>query len=189
MKRKKSTLTISENSKKRAQNLIVKLQLNSKQRKFCTEFIKDYHLENASARAGFTPTYGYKLILKKEIQRCIQLMQICNDAYTNLTEENLVGQMALWCNADITDYFDNNWNLKPLAQLTPEQRCCIQNIKCKVDRDGNTEVTLSLVDKMKANVNIGKTYGLYTPPKDISDAIDNMNEEELERFLNENKTL
>lgn len=183
MATKKSSFIISEASKKRAQNLVGKLQLNSKQLKFCSEFIKDYNTEKASERAGFSSTYGYKLLNKNEIRHCIQLLQTTMIAYQGITEESLMGQMAIWCNADITEFFNNEWSLKPLDQLTAQQASCIQSVKCKVDRFGNTEVNITLVDKMKANVALGRTYGLYTPPKDMSDEIDNMSEEELEAFI------
>lgn len=185
MNSKKSLFIISEASKKKALNLVEKLQLNSKQRKFCFEFIKDYNTEKASERAGFSSTYGYKLLNKNEIRHCIQLLQITMIAYQGISEETLMGQMAIWCNADITDFFENDWSLKPLNQLTAEQASCIQSVKCKVDRFGNTEVNITLVDKMKANMALGRTYGLYVPPKDMNDEIDNMSEEELEALIND----
>lgn len=183
MKANKSSITLSEASKNRALKLVEKLQLNAKQKKFCFEFVKDYNTEKASERAGFSATYGYKLLAKNDIRHCIQLLQTTMIAYQSINEESIMGQMAIWNNADITDYFYDDWSLKPFSKLTPKQASCIQSVKCKVDRLGNTEVNIVLVDKMKANLALGRTYGLYTPPKDMSDEIDNMSEQELEVFI------
>lgn len=158
MTAKKSSIKISEATKKRALKLVEKLQLNAKQRKFCSEFVKNYNTENASERAGFSTTYGYKLLVRNDIRHCIQLLQTAMIAYQSISEESLMGEMAIWSKANIADYLDNDWTLKPLSQLTPQQASCIQSVKCKVDKFGNTEVNIALVDKMKANVNLRALY-------------------------------
>lgn len=163
--------------------VIEDLRLSKKRVDFCYQFLIDYNAENASIRAGISEKYGYKLLKDETCIQFIKFLQGQVSAYDNITPETIAGQMAVWSNSKVSDYFENDGTFKGFDNLTEDQISCIDSYQLKFNKFGQPEHKIILKDAMRANENLARPMALYQKPTDNSGDIDKMTAEELEQYI------
>lgn len=159
------------------------LRLSKKRVDFCHQFIIDYDPEKASIRAHIEKKYGYKLLKNKKCIEFIKFLQGTIAAYDRITPANVAGQMAIWANSRLADYFDSAGQFVGFDALTEEQISCMESYQLKYNKDGIPEHKITLKPAFKANENLARPMALYQKPDDDADEIDNMTAEQLEQYI------
>lgn len=170
----------------KVRRLAIDLELEQKQFEFCNEYLIDFNIKKSAKRAGYSAQHGYKLIKDKHIIIALKKMQEIKCAYQNISESSLAGQMAIWSQSLITDYYDENWILKKPSELTDNQKSCIASINLKFNKDGAPFLGVTLIDKLKSNENLARPMLLYALDND-DDKLDEKTLEELETWIAENE--
>lgn len=155
---------------------------------FCREFVITCSIKESAKRAGITRDGGTKILKDPRALDAIRKMHSLLKAYDNIGTAALAGQMAIWSKSNINDYYDDDWIVKKKSELTIEQLSCINSIIRVVDtKTGQVTIKLTLIDKLKANENLARPFGLYEQIGAELKELDNMTEKQLIEFIEKNK--
>lgn len=146
------------------------MSLNEKQKRFVSEYAKDFNGTQAAIRAGYSPqtagAQAYDLLKKPEIKAEISKLgkEAEFDAARILKE---IGRLAL---VDIGQAFTKEGALKDLADMPEDVRRCISAIEYEDLFEGRGEdrqkvgdlVKVKFWDKTKALEMAGKFLKLFT---------------------------
>lgn len=144
--------------------------LTGRQKKFVEEYLKDQNAAQAAVRAGFNYGSADQLLANPNVKSVIEARLAKIAEATDITAEKVVRLAWVIANSDIGDLFDANGRLKPLSELTKEQRVAIASIDEDelfegVGRDreqvGVTK-SVKLWDKVKAIELLMKKFKLLT---------------------------
>ena len=163
--------------------IIEDLKLSKKRVDFCHTFLIDYNPEKASERAGISKKYGYALIKNEKCIEFIKFLQGTIAAYDRISPSSLAGQMAVWANSRLADYFDANGQFVGFERLTEEQISCMESYQLKYNKFGQPEHKITLKPAFKANENLARPMALYEKPDKDAEDTDNMTAEQLEQFI------
>lgn len=147
-------------------------------REFCYHMARLGDSKKAAEAAGMSPTSGpylfqlepVRAVIEKELHRLLRV--------SAENEESVIARWSLWADADIGDYFHGNYELRPLDELTADQRRCIKKVKVSHNARGDRNIELELHDQHKANNDLAVMMGLLgkgdndtTPPEETASAI------------------
>jgi phage terminase small subunit len=107
--------------------------LSARRRRFAEEYLKDLDGTNAAIRAGYSAKtasqQSFKLLRAPVVADLIEKAQAKLRAKNAATVERTVEELRRLAFSDIGVFFDANGNLRPLQELTEEQRAALASIK------------------------------------------------------------
>ncbi len=137
--------------------------LNDRQQLFVAEYLKDFKPMAAAERAGYsTPPWSdeVRAAVDEGVRNRREVLEI--DGALVLRE---VATIAF---ASMGDYFDPNWEIKDISDLTDLQKRAIETVQIEEDDDGIKRVKIKLHSKLQANELLGKNLKLFTERMEIS---------------------
>jgi hypothetical protein len=152
----------------------------AKKARFCYFFARLGNTNEAAERAQVNPATASGWLsdqpIRDEIQK--QVRNLLTSQGEN--EESVIARWAQWADVDIGDYFEDEWNLKSLDDLTPVQRKCIKKVKISQNQFGKN-IDIELHDAHKANNDLATMLGILgksdtadQPPEETAKSIQQM---------------
>lgn len=136
--------------------------LNTDEKAFCIEFLKDMNATQAVIRAGYSTKgaseKGSRLLKKPEIQAYITKENEARLQRIRVDADRVLEEAAYMAFSDIRDFMswsDGTMVLKSSDQLTEVQARAIQSVSERTTKYG-TDVNLTLYDKRAALDLVGK---------------------------------
>jgi len=112
-----------------------KTGLTDKQIRFCEEYLIDLNATKAAERAGYSMASayqsGYENMTKPEIQSYIQQLKEERSRRTEITADMVLAEIAKLAFVNMSDFYDELGNLKPVNKLTRDQAAAISEINTK----------------------------------------------------------
>lgn len=139
-------------------------RLTGKQRLFAKEFVLDLNATQAAIRAGYSENsaadIGHENLSKPKITQYIDALRSDLSYATGITEHMVLMEHKKIAFTDVASLYNSWGSLKPLEELTDDQKAIIQQIEVK---DG--DVKLKGYDKKGSLNEIAKILGFYAPTK------------------------
>lgn len=155
-----------------------KFRWTTGRREFCYHMARLGDTKKAAEAAGMSPTSGPYLFQLQPVRDVIETELRRMIRATGENEESVVARWSMWADSDVGDYFIGDYQLRPLDDLSKEQRQCIKKIKISHNARGDRNVDLELHDQHKANNDLAVMMGLLgkgdndtTPPEETAHAI------------------
>ncbi len=141
---------------------IEQLPLTPKQQLFCDEYLMDMNATRAALRAGYSEAMALsgKLMQVPKIRVYIKLCTKKAAKKMEVSRDKFLAELQCIAFANMGDYFDNSGKMKPMKQLTRDQKAAIWNIKVTEDNKRST-LQLRLNNKLSALEKIGRHLGFY----------------------------
>ena len=141
---------------------IEQLPLTPKQQLFCDEYLKDLNATRAALRAGYSGAMALsgKLMQLPKIKAYIKHRTKKTASKMEIVRNDFLTELCRIAFANMGDYFDDDGKMKPMNQLTSDQKAAIWNIKMTENDKGST-LQLRLNNKLGALEKIAKHLGFY----------------------------
>ena len=165
---------------------------NEKQWSFCSEYIVDYHIQNAALRAKYSEqtakTQGSKLLTLPKIQERVAFLMDERQNGNRVTVKRVLQELARLSFVDATMLFDEKGNLIPIKKLPEDVRHAIASFEVVVTKDkytGRREYIkkIKLANKENTLELLGKYLGMFvnkfedvTPDKPMLTRIERSNQ-------------
>ncbi len=138
-------------------------KLTAKQKAFVREYLIDLNATQAAIRAGYSAKnaahIGANTLKKERVAAALQKAMAGREKRTEITQDKVLRELAAIGFAKATDYAEVKGtlvNIKPTAELTPEQAAAVVGIE-----QGNFGVKVKLADKVRALELLGKHLGMF----------------------------
>lgn len=141
---------------------------------FCKEYIIDFNGTQAAIRAKYSKktarSQAQRLLTNDDIQKEIQRLIKKRSKKLDITAERVLQEHAILGLQNICDYYNDDGSIKPLSELTHQQKSAILKIKTKIVKvkndDGEEEDQRQVVDyyfrdKDKSLEALSKHTGIY----------------------------
>lgn len=156
--------------------------LNDKQKKYCEEYVIDFHQTNAAIRAGYSPKTARfsasELMVKQDIKDYILQLKMKLREKVDITKERVLEEYRRIAFSETKNYFDEFGNVKRVEDLDDEDSASIAEITQETDFLGNVRIKIKRWDKTKALEALGKHLGLFELDNDQKKTIINVNVDE-----------
>jgi phage terminase small subunit len=151
-------------------------QLSLQQQRFCDEYLVNFNAFKSALNAGYSENTARKceLLHLPKVQAYLQDAMQRTSERLEITHDMILRELAKVAFANMGDYYDENAVLKPMNQLTGDQKAAIshyQLIDC-VGEYGERAGELSKIklhNKMAALDKIAKHTGFYLMGKKKAD--------------------
>ncbi|MBW4891109.1 terminase small subunit [Mucilaginibacter sp. HMF5004] len=138
------------------------------QQRFCDEYLVSFNAYQAALNAGYSNNTARKceLLHLPKIQTYLQAAMAKTAERLEITHDMILRELAKVAFANMGDYYDENAVLKPMNQLTPDQKAAIQQYQL-IDAVGDYgeragELSkIKLHNKMAALDKIARHTGFY----------------------------
>lgn len=155
--------------------------LSFARQRFIEEYFVDFNSEAASLRAGLGVSSGQRFLRIPEVAKAIAARMREMRYRTGLNQDKIIGKMASIAFGDIGDLYDENGAVKPLCELSEEQRAMIESIETV---EGKAEGGNVLLQTKKLKViskgaqlgyleRLGKYKGLFNDKIEIEAKVEN----------------
>lgn len=147
--------------------------LTDKRRKFAEKYALTHSQTKACRLAGLSEDYGYHLLEEPLVLQAIAYYEALYEAQSESSAEKLLHQWSQLAAVDVTSFLDDDYSLKPLSQLTPEQRQVLAGalVGIKVTHTAygrNVEAKFARVEALDA---LSKIFGLYAKDEQHGDGL------------------
>ena len=160
--------------------------LTNKQEMFCKEYLIDLNATQSAIRAGYSENTAYSIghenLSKPEIQNRLSELMEKRSKRTEITADRVLEELSRLAFFDIRKLYDNNGQLKKLADLDDDTAKALTSVKALQ----SMETEYKMADKKGALELLGKHLKLFTDrvetidmtPTVIKDDIDDCELEE-----------
>jgi hypothetical protein len=141
---------------------IEQLPLTPKQQRFCDEYLTDMNATRAALAAGYSKATAMngqlmqipkiRAYIEHHTRQAAQVMEV--------SRFEMLRELSRIAFANMGDYFDDEGKLKPMQQLTTDQKAAIWNIRI-TENDKGSSMTLRLNNKLSAIEKLAKHLGFY----------------------------
>lgn len=154
------------------------LRLTKKQKVFVDEYLVDLNSTQAAIRAGYSAktanAAGPRLLVNVSVQAAIQAAMRKREQRTEITQDNVLRELAKLGFANMADYMEVGETGEPrlnFANLDRDKKAALTEVT--VDTIGGpegaiTKVKFKLADKRAALVDIGKHLGMFRDKVELS---------------------
>lgn len=155
--------------------------LTPKQQRFVDEYLIDMNATQAYIRAGYTARGNAAEVNAIRLLRNAQVAALVDEGRkaiserTELTQEQVVTELAKIGFSDVRKLFDENGALIPIHMLSDEAAACLSSFEVVTRRppgggEGEVEhvVKVKLWDKPSALVNLGKHLGGFNDKSTVN---------------------
>lgn len=149
------------------------------QKRFCEEYVIDYHITNAAKRAGYqgdnVKATGWQVLQLPEVQDYIEELQVEASKRCQITKDEWLNEWKSLGFSNIQDYINSDLSIKDLSTVkNPKAIKSIKKSVTEFDGGEKTVVEFALHDKPQALMNIGKHLGWYAADNEQSKAAINI---------------
>ena len=149
------------------------MALRPKQEMFVQEYLVDLNATQAAIRAGYSEKTAYSIgqenLNKPEIAKAIQSAKTKRMDRLEISQDRVLKEYARIAFSDPRRFFDENDNLKPIADLDDDTAACLSgmdiNTKYVKNKDDELEPEtvkkIKIIDKLGALRDVGKHLGLF----------------------------
>ncbi|MCP5246170.1 MAG: terminase small subunit [Burkholderiales bacterium] len=106
--------------------------MNSRQKKFCEEYLVDLNATQAAKRAGYTGktvrTQASKMLTNPNIEKYIQELMKKREERTEVTQDRVLKEWAKLAFLDPQKFFDESGNLLPVNKLDKDVAAALVGI-------------------------------------------------------------
>lgn len=136
-------------------------------RKFSELYALNNNISKSSILAGCHADYGHSLLRLPAVQQAVAYFRAVHLDKALYTETKLMRQWAQMASIDLTEYIDDDYALKPLSQLTDEQRqhLGMALVGLEVTEKAGKRFVKPKLAKVEALENLGKLLHLYAEDK------------------------
>jgi hypothetical protein len=133
------------------------------QKQFAEHYAFNGKIRTSSILAGFFPDYGHQLLKRKDVQLAIEYWRAVYAEKSLYTPEKLIRQWSQMASIDLTEYVNDDYSLKPLSELSEEQRKSLGAalVGLEVTRRAGKPSAKAKLAKIEALENLGKLLHLY----------------------------
>lgn len=155
-------------------------KLNDRQRRFVLEYVEDFNGKEAAIRAGYSERSAKArasiLLADPVIQTELAKAREAIAERVTVTVQDIVTELARVAFFDIRTLFDENGNLKPVAELDDNAARALAGIDIvneKRETDDDISVheytkRIKVADKLKALEMLGKYLGMFTETTNVN---------------------
>lgn len=149
--------------------------------RFVEEYFVDFNVGAASLRAGIHRVTGSEYMRVPEVQKAIAARMRDMRYRTGLNQDKIIGKMAAIAFGDIGDLFDESGAVRPMHELSEEQRAMIESIETIEGKaeGGNVLLqtkkikTISKGAQLGYLERLGKYKGLFSDKVEIEAKVEN----------------
>lgn len=138
-------------------------KLDSRQRRFCEEYLKDLNGTDAAIRAGYSKrsasSIAYQLMQKSQVLELIQALQEKRSERTAIDADYVLRRLADIDQLDIADILDGQGNALPIHEWPKVWRQSISGVDLQELMTGDIETVIRKIkwpDKVKNLELLGK---------------------------------
>jgi len=137
--------------------------LSPKQQRFCDEYLIDMNANAAALRAGYSKATASTGQLMREPKIAAYLEGRTKEVRQKLQvdHETIVAELAKMAFANLGDYFGADGKLKPMNEMTRDEKAALLNLKITDHKDGSSTVQLRLCSKLSAIEKLARHTGFY----------------------------
>ena len=137
--------------------------LSAKQQRFCDEYLIDMNANAAALRAGYSKATASTGQLMREPKIAAYLEGRTKEVRQKLQvdHEAIVAELAKMAFANLGDYFGADGKLKPMNEMTRDEKAALWNLKITDHKDGSSTVQLRLCSKLSAIEKLARHTGFY----------------------------
>lgn len=171
-RKSKSTPRKKKRARPTSQRFGPERDLTAKQERFIAEYLIDLNATQAAIRAGFSKksatAIGAEYLRKPHIAAAVAAKKSDQLERAELSATRVLEEMRRLAFMDIGVLFDASGNLRPLHQLSPEERSAIAGMEVIIKNaeagDGKTDKVhkIKLWDKVRTLEMLGKHYKLLS---------------------------
>jgi len=144
-------------------------ELSEKQKRFCQEYMKDLNGTQAAIRAGYSKKTAKEIasqhLTKLNIQEEIKKLQDKHANKVNITVEDLLRELQMMYQIDISELYDENGDLKPINELPKNITRSISEVTVVTKKFGETIATdtskIKFYSKLDAIEKLARHLGFY----------------------------
>lgn len=103
--------------------------LSFRRQRFVEEYFVDFNVSAAGLRAGMGKSGGSGAMAVPEVQQAIAARMRDFRHRTGVTQDKIIGKMAQIAFGDIGNLFDENGCVKPMGELSEDERAMIESIE------------------------------------------------------------
>jgi phage terminase small subunit len=145
-------------------------KLTPKKLRFVEEYMVDCNATAAAIRVGYSERSakktGFQLLRDARVTELVQQRQAALAKKLRVTVEDVIGAYKAIAFGDLGDCIEADEKgvrlIKPLSQLTPEQRAMISEISNVYGSDGRCGVRVKLHPRLVALQDLAKHLGMFT---------------------------
>lgn len=157
--------------------------MTRRQARFVSEYLKDLNGTQAAIRAGYSTTAAEvsasRLLRKGKVRRAVDSAIAARAHRVEVTADHVIGELYRLATVDIAEAFDDDGQLKPLKEMSPDVRRAIAGIEVEALYEGRgderqqvgTIHKVKFWDKKAALELLGKHLGLFIERKEVSGTI------------------
>ena len=164
------------------------MSLTARQARFVDEYLIDLNATQAAVRAGYSKKtagqVGFENLKKPEIAAAVQEAQEARSERTEITQDQVLRELALIGFANAGDFFDwgpDGITIKDKGELTAEQQAVVAEVSQTKTKEGGT-IRVKLHDKRAALVDIGRHLGMFTDNVNLGGGLKITHEQALEQL-------
>lgn len=149
---------------------VTKPQLRPKHQRFVSEYVIDHNGKQAAIRAGYKPSAAERtacvLLADDKVSQAVAVAEAALLARNALTADRVLEELRRLAFADARGFWDDDGNLKPMKDLSPEQGSVLAGFEAVIKNakagDGQTDTVhkIKLWDKTRALETLAKHFGL-----------------------------
>lgn len=152
--------------------------LTPMQQAFANEYIVDFNGKQAAVRAGYSPkaanVKASQLLKHPMVVKAVREALLCRSARTNITQDRVLREFSRVGFLDPVNFYDEHGELRPLEDLSEDERVCIKSMKKYYEYDSKGEVKgyvreIVFHDKIRALEKLAKHVGLLDEKIHIED--------------------
>lgn len=146
--------------------------MTGKQKRFVAEYLKDLNATQAAIRAGYgaknANVVGPRLLANVGIAAAIAANKAQQLASIGLSAERVLDELRRLAFSDVRHLFDAQGNLKPLADLSPDESAAIASVEVVIknaaagDQHTDTVHKIKHWDKVRSLEMLAKHFALLT---------------------------
>jgi hypothetical protein len=145
-------------------------RLTPKMQKFAEYYAVNQNILRSTILAGYSAKntgYGHALLKNPDVQHAVAYYQMIHTEKSLYTPDKLVRQWALMASIDLTELMNADYTLRPLDELTEEQRAhlAVALVGFDAPAGGRRQGARARFAKVEALENLGKLMKLYDKDK------------------------
>jgi len=146
-------------------------KLSIKHRTFCRLYVwNSFNASKAAKLAGYSNrsarTIASKLLRKDNIRQEIKRLITIREKKLNITDQNIIEELAICAFSDPRDYYDDDGKLLPIQELSEMAAKALSEFTVKEGKDSGTVTKIKINNKLKALETLARIHNMFYNDQD-----------------------